>query len=123
VHSQPTTLHPATRPAPTGAAAVLADIADGAEPLSFARAAKLKCMTRDGRARHVSFVHRAADPTKPHPLECATISGVRMTTEAACLRWLAANSGAVPASSASWTPGRARREHLAAAKALATEGF
>jgi hypothetical protein len=106
-----------------GADAVLQDIADGAEPLTFARAAKLRCLSRDGRHRHVGFVHRAADPTKPHPLEFAVISGVRMTTQAAAIRWLQRNSGTTPSSSASWTPGRFRKEHAVAERQLDDAGI
>ena len=41
----------------------------------------------------------------------------------ACFRWIARNAGAVPASSANWTPARGRQEHRAAEKQLAAEGF
>ena len=119
MHSE-TTPPPADRPAPTaGAAAVLADIAAGAEPLTFKQVAKLKYFRREGRHRHVAAVYRAAgdDP----PLESAVIAGVKISTEPAVQRYLARKNGI--AAGANWTPGRFRREHQAAAKALAADGF
>ena len=70
-----------------GAVAVLQDLAEGAEPLTFKEAAKLRCLRREGRTRHVAWIYRAAgdDP----PLEYADVGGVRTTTEPAVMRYLA----------------------------------
>ena len=111
-------------PDPAAAARCVDDVAHGgADWLTFAQVARLKCMCLNGKPRHVAFVHRAADPSKAHPLDFAVVSGVRCSTLPACLRWLAANSGAIPSNSATWTPGRTRREHQTAERALAADGF
>jgi len=107
---------------PYGAAAVLADVAAGAEPLPFKRIARLACLKREGRSRHVGFVYRATDPANPHPLESAVICGVRVSTEAAVFRWLARNIG-TPAGPSAWTPTAARREHERAVKSLRAAGL
>ena len=59
-----------------------------AEPLSLKRATRERCLWARGRAPHVALLYRAAQATNPHPLETATVVGVRVTTRPALLRWL-----------------------------------
>ena len=102
---------------------MIADIEAGAEPLTLKGAARLKCMKRDGANRSAPFMHRICSPTKSHPLDVAVINGVRMTTEAACLRWLAANSSAAPSARRGWTPGRTCTLHQEASRQLDAAGL
>ena len=84
------------RQSPPGAAAVVADLEAGHEPLTFARATREKCLAIRGRPPNIRTLYRAAKRTQPCPLESAVVAGVRVTTRPALFRWIARKNHVPP---------------------------
>jgi hypothetical protein len=102
----------------------LADLANGDEPLTYAQAARERCLRRNGRGPHVSQIYRwATAGVDGVVLESARTGGRgRVTTRPAIFRFIARlNRGANL--DIAQQPAHADRQHRAAEVALAAEGI
>lgn len=112
-----------TTQAPPHLTGVLLDLDQGAEPLTMAAAARLKCLRRDGRspspATMYRWCNRGLDGTR---LETARVGGSLVTTAAACMRFVVRLSGH-PTDAKQPTPGEIARQHAAAVKELQLAGI
>jgi hypothetical protein len=98
---------------------IIDDLRQGDEPLSFAAAARLSCVRRDGKSPDASAIYRwAGKGLYGCRLETARVGGRMVTTRSAVLRFIALLSG-IPTSRAV----DARQIHTQALRALDRAGI